>query len=292
MNPAIISNYNMIFRAVAFMLLEFHLMEACLIDADYSVLELLNLAAQPNATLNEVESFVSYAGCGYTMTATAAVAIGNTTFPADLVTYTLFNPSQSLVVTFDYPGVTLSSLRAGDSLTFSHRATGTAAGQAPFTATPIPYTVGVPTQYGCLSTACNPWDSTVSECSMSVVDITDTASIVELFQSCICARPSQYESYAKACYACDQMIGNQTLINNFGEYLNECDFGYPTTTSTTSSIGTISILGTITSRATQSVPSRTGVSTSGGAHAAGRGLGLTAIRVLVILSCFIAVYSS
>jgi hypothetical protein len=79
---------------------------------------LSNLAAQPNVTLNEIESFVGYAGCGYTMTATAAVTIGNATFSADVLTYTLFNPSQNLVVTFDYPGVTLSSLKAGDSLTF------------------------------------------------------------------------------------------------------------------------------------------------------------------------------
>jgi hypothetical protein len=68
-------------------------------------------------TLIEVEVF-SYSGCGYTMTATAIVTIGGEPFPAELLTYTFFNPGQNLVVTFNYPGVTLSTLSVGKALTF------------------------------------------------------------------------------------------------------------------------------------------------------------------------------
>lgn len=52
------------------------------------------------------------------MTATAYVVINNVQYPAELLTYTYQEPSQPLVVTFTYPGVTLSTLKAGDLLTF------------------------------------------------------------------------------------------------------------------------------------------------------------------------------
>jgi hypothetical protein len=52
------------------------------------------------------------------MTATAYVVIDNVQYPAELLTYTYQEPSQPLVVTFTYPGVTLSTLKAGDLLTF------------------------------------------------------------------------------------------------------------------------------------------------------------------------------
>jgi len=54
------------------------------------------------------------------MTATAFVNITGVQFPADLVTYTFVSPSQSLVITFNYPGVTLSTLTVGEDLTFVH----------------------------------------------------------------------------------------------------------------------------------------------------------------------------
>jgi len=55
------------------------------------------------------------------MTATAFVNITGVQFPADLLTYTFVSPSQSLVITFNYPGVTLSTLTVGEDLTFVHQ---------------------------------------------------------------------------------------------------------------------------------------------------------------------------
>lgn len=55
------------------------------------------------------------------MTATAFVNITGAQFSADLVTYTFLSPSQPLAVTFDYPGVTLSSLTVGEVLTFVYK---------------------------------------------------------------------------------------------------------------------------------------------------------------------------
>lgn len=68
-------------------------------------------------TMVETEVF-DYSDCDYTMTATATVYVGGTPFRADIVTYTFLNPSKPLTVTFNYPGVTVSSLVPGETLTF------------------------------------------------------------------------------------------------------------------------------------------------------------------------------
>lgn len=60
-------------------------------------------------TLTDVR-VVTYTGCEYTVTATANVIIGGTEeYFADLVTYTLYNPSHPLSLTWHYPGVTLGN---------------------------------------------------------------------------------------------------------------------------------------------------------------------------------------
>lgn len=68
--------------------------------------------------LTEIESFAYVGDCFGSMVATAAVYIDGTTFNADLVTYTFYNPSQPLIVTYHYPAVTLSSLNPGATVTF------------------------------------------------------------------------------------------------------------------------------------------------------------------------------
>jgi hypothetical protein len=52
------------------------------------------------------------------MTATVTVYVGGTSFQADIVTYTFLNPSRALTVTFNYPGVAISSFIPGETLTF------------------------------------------------------------------------------------------------------------------------------------------------------------------------------
>jgi hypothetical protein len=66
------------------------------------------------STLQESETFVSAFDCPYTITATAVATIGNGTFQAGVLTYTL--PEESLI-TFNYPGVTLSTIASGQVIT-------------------------------------------------------------------------------------------------------------------------------------------------------------------------------
>jgi hypothetical protein len=87
--------------------------------AKFLIPEIENLAAQPQSTLTEIETF-SYSDCGYTMTATAAVTISGSKYVAPLVTYTFLQPSLPLTVHFEYPAVTLATLKSGDVLTFVH----------------------------------------------------------------------------------------------------------------------------------------------------------------------------
>ena len=82
--------------------------------------QLADLAAY--STLFEIESFVTYA-CEYTMTATPFVFINGQGFEGDVETYTFLQPSQTLIVTFNYPSVTMSTLSAGETLLFVEKPT-------------------------------------------------------------------------------------------------------------------------------------------------------------------------
>lgn len=61
-------------------------------------------------TFTLVEEYY-YTDCDYTMTVTQEVHIDGTEFIADLATFTFLNPSQGpILVTFQYPSVTITSL--------------------------------------------------------------------------------------------------------------------------------------------------------------------------------------
>jgi hypothetical protein len=61
-----------------------------------------------------------YSACTCTMTATQSVQIGGLIFTADLITFTLASPSQSMFVIFQYPDVTITSLTPSETLIFVH----------------------------------------------------------------------------------------------------------------------------------------------------------------------------
>jgi hypothetical protein len=65
----------------------------------------------------EFESF-SYSDCGYTMTAIAAAVIEGNSFIGNLLTYTFDPAGTGLLVTFDYPAVSVASLTSGEIVTF------------------------------------------------------------------------------------------------------------------------------------------------------------------------------
>jgi len=68
-------------------------------------------------TLTEIK-VIPYSGCAYTMTASATVTIGDVKYFADLITYTFLEPTQSLVLTWHYPDVTLATLSPSQTLVF------------------------------------------------------------------------------------------------------------------------------------------------------------------------------
>jgi hypothetical protein len=73
------------------------------------------LTASGITTLQETEVF-EIVECEWTITATADATIDGTVFPAEIFTYTV--PADS-VITFHYPGVTLSTISSGEIVTIA-----------------------------------------------------------------------------------------------------------------------------------------------------------------------------
>jgi hypothetical protein len=68
-------------------------------------------------TMSIVEAYY-YTSCTLTMTASATATVGDTAFTANPITFTFSSPESPLLLTWEYPSVTLTSLTPLETLIY------------------------------------------------------------------------------------------------------------------------------------------------------------------------------
>lgn len=199
-----------------------------------------------SSILIEVQSFLTYSSCSYTMTATATVEVASLIYEAT-ITYTMLEPSQDVQATFDFPEVDLESLSSGELLTFVPIPCVTGHGfvlkvvpsrnwHCPKSAAPNDHSwalhvnilcrdtinhsatmAGQPS--GCIGYSCNGFLSLESVCSVAY-----GADLNQPYQylSCMCQNATAYRQDILSCYNCYSSLGNVDLASTLSEIYDDC----------------------------------------------------------------------
>lgn len=87
-----------------------------LTDGHKDLTGIFSVIAVPR-TMTVVEAYY-YTSCTLTITAMATAIIGGTDFPANPITFAFASPAAPLILSWEYPDVTLTSLTPLETLTF------------------------------------------------------------------------------------------------------------------------------------------------------------------------------